>query len=158
MKVYLGGSLQNARISQLAHDLRSMLPVRTVVFDDWCAAHPKADDNWRDYEKAKGLDITSALEHSAGKQVYNFDRLNLLSSDVFVLVAPAGKSAHLEAGYMAGLREAGVGKKVYALVDNDPERYDVMYRFFDQVFTNQGDLVQALLQDDLYHMMHGRLR
>ena len=49
-----------------------------------------------------------------------------IAGDIAVLVLPAGKSGHLELGYMIGS-----GKRGYILFDDDVEdcRWDVMYQF-----------------------------
>lgn len=38
----------------------------------------------------------------------------------------------------------GQGKPGYILLDGEPERFDVMYKFAAGVFTNSTDLVEAL--------------
>lgn len=157
MKIYIGGSLANARIRELGLTIQHSLSLHTRVFNDWAAAHPEADDKWRDYEQEKKHTIQSALRGHAGQQVFNFDRLNLIAADIFVLVLPCGKSAHLEAGFMSGLREAGFGKKVYALIDQEPQRYDVMYNFFDAVFSTEDELLLHLNKDEQYYSTHGRV-
>jgi len=58
---------------------------------------------------------------------------------VGVLVLPAGKSGHLELGYMIGQ-----GKPGYILLDGEPERFDVMYNFATGVFTNLSDLLKVI--------------
>jgi hypothetical protein len=144
MKVYIVGSLRNKRIPDFAGKLRSA--GIADVFDDWYAAGPEADDHWQAYEKGRGHSFAEALAGRAAENVFHFDRDNLNTADAVVLVGPAGKSAHLEAGYASGR-----GIPVYALLDQDPERFDVMYRFFDGVFLQEQPLVAALLdlQDDV---------
>lgn len=136
MKVYVIGSLRNPRVPEVAEKLRSH---GFEVFDDWYAAGPDADDTWRDYEKARGHDFISALEGEAAGHVFNFDLLHLRDCDAAVLVLPAGKSGHLELGYVLGMGKAG-----YILLDEDPNRFDVMYKFADRVTTNLGDIAEDL--------------
>lgn len=108
------------------------------MFDDWYAAGPEADDKWRDYEKARGHSYLKALEGHAARNVFAFDKRHLDSSDAAVLVLPAGKSGHLELGYMIGC-----GKPCFILLDN-PERWDVMYQFAHFVTDDQARLCQEL--------------
>lgn len=157
MKIYLGGSLQNEKIKTIANDLRSSLSYGTVVFDDWMAAHPEADEKWREYSLQRGMSYEDAIRSNAGQNVFTMDMLHLIGSDVFVLILPAGKSAHLEAGFMAGLRTAGFGKRMYILSDGPEPRYDVMYAFADAVFRNGDDLTHRLRSDEQYYKDHGRL-
>ena len=47
-KIYLIGSLRNAKIAEIANKLRS---AGHEVFDDWFGAGPEADDFWQKYEE-----------------------------------------------------------------------------------------------------------
>lgn len=136
MKLYLIGSLRNPEVPALAEKLRTL---KLDVFDDWYAAGPEADDYWRDYEKQRGHTFQTALAGRAAQHVYEYDRLHLDTSDLAVLLLPAGKSGHLEAGYMIGQ-----GKPVYILLDGDPDRFDVMYNFATAVCTSQEQLLERL--------------
>lgn len=137
-KLYLIGSLRNPRVQEIAAEFRKLLPT-WEVFDDWQAAGPEADDYWRDYEKAKGHDFAKALEGYAAKHVYEFDKHHLDTSDAAILILPAGKSGHLELGYMVDK-----GKYTAIMLDDDPDRFDVMYSFVDKVTRSVADIVEDL--------------
>ena len=137
--IYLIGSLRNPQVPKIAQALRE---VGYEVFDDWFAAGPEADDHWQAYENARGHGIVEALHGYAARNVYTFDRRHLDLSNAAVLVLPAGKSGHLELGYMLGC-----GKRGYVLFDKEPERYDVMYQFASGVFTSFDGLVETLLKE-----------
>lgn len=116
------GSLRNPKVPLIASAIRK---AGFDAFDDWYAAGPEADDFWRDYEKARGHTFSQALDGHAAKNVFAFDKRHLDSSDAAVLVLPAGKSGHLELGYIIGR-----GKPAVILLEqDDPERFDVMYQF-----------------------------
>lgn len=133
--IYLIGSLRNANITTIAREVRTL---GLEVFDDWFAAGPNADDCWQAYEKLRGLSYPDALRSWAARHVFEFDKSHLDRSDAAVLVLPAGRSGHLELGYMAGR-----GKPTYVLFDQEPERWDVMYGFCTGVhFT-----IERLLED-----------
>ena len=119
-KVYLIGSLRNPEVPKIANQIREL---GFNVFEDWYAAGPEADDKWRDYEKARGHSYKEALNGLAADHVYQFDLKHLNECDIAVLCLPTGKSGHLELGYVIGK-----GKIGYILLDN-PERWDVMYKF-----------------------------
>lgn len=138
MKVYLIGSLRNPEIPIIAKGIRRRFPF-VEVFDDWYAAGPEADDYWQKYETTKGNDMARALNGHAAKHVFSFDKRHLDASDIGILVMPAGKSGHLEIGYMAGK-----GKRTYVLLDKEPERFDVMYNFTNGVYTDIGMLLEEL--------------
>lgn len=135
--IYLIGSLRNPEVPKIAQALRQ--GTSEEIFDDWYAAGPEADDYWRDYERARGRSLAEALQGLAARAVYTFDKRNLERADTVVLVLPAGKSGHLELGWALGQ-----GKRGYILLDNDPERYDVMYQFADGVFSTLEELINAL--------------
>lgn len=134
--IYLIGSLRNPRVPEIATSLRA---IGLDVFDDWYAAGPEADDYWQKYEIAKGNSYSEALAGYAANHVFEFDKYHLQRTDASVLVLPAGKSGHLELGYAIGL-----GKPGFILLDKQPERYDVMYRFATAVVSTLDELVSKL--------------
>lgn len=135
--IYLIGSLRNPEVPKLAQLLRAD---GHNVFDDWYAAGPEADDKWREYEMARGRSYTDALNYGhAARHVFEYDRSHLDRCEVGVLLLPAGRSGHLELGYMLGQ-----GKPGYILLDGEYDRWDVMYKFATAVFENGLDLMEAL--------------
>jgi len=139
--IYLIGSLRNPEIPVIAGNLRK---AGFEVFDDWFAAGPIADDSWQEYEKGKGTHYDVALRSYAAQHVFEFDHHHLERSDIGLLVMPAGKSGHLELGYMVGR-----GKPTYVLFDREPERWDVMYAFTNGVYFSQEALIGQLQSDNL---------
>lgn len=135
-KVYLIGSLRNPRIPDVASFLRKS---GYEVFDDWFAAGPEADDCWRNYEKERGRSYKEALSGYAARHVFGFDKHHLDTADAAVLVAPAGRSAHLELGYMAGK-----GRPTFVYFEEEPERWDVMYQFVTGVCFSVEELIDSL--------------
>src|SRR3990167_3689056 len=120
MRIYLIGSLRNPDIPAIGNALRKE---GYDVFDDWHAAGPHADDEWKRYEQQRGRDYLQALSGYAARHVFDFDYRHIIMSDVGVLVMPAGKSGHLELGFMLGQ-----GKPGYILLQ-DADRWDCMYQF-----------------------------
>jgi len=135
--IYLIGSLRNENVPVLARELREELKIE--VFDDWFSPGPKADDYWRDFEHIRGSSYKQALNNWAAKHVFEFDKFHIDRLPIGVLYMPAGKSGHLELGYMLGK-----GKKGYILFDKEPERWDVMYQFATDVFFDKKELIEAL--------------
>jgi len=134
--IYLIGSLRNPEVPKLARILRD---AGHDVFDDWYAAGPEADDHWMRYEQERGHNFATALDGYAAQHVYKYDKSHLDRCGVGVLLMPAGKSGHLELGYMIGQ-----GKPGYILLPSEPERFDVMYNFASGVFNNREALLNAL--------------
>jgi len=135
--VYVIGSLKNANIPVIAKEMREVTGME--VFDDWFSPGPEADDFWRSFEKVRGSTYKQALNNWAAKHVFEFDKFHVDRADIGVLCMPAGKSGHLELGYMIGR-----GKRCFILFDEEPERWDVMYQFAEDVFFNKEELFAKL--------------
>lgn len=120
--IYLIGSLRNEKIPHIAKELREATGFE--VFDDWFSPGPEADEFWRKFEKVRGSTYKQALNNWSAKHVFEFDKYHIDRSNIGVLIMPAGKSAHLELGYMIGQ-----GKTCFILFEKEPERWDVMTIF-----------------------------
>jgi len=138
-EIYLIGSLRNPDIPTFANEVRKM---NYKVFDDWFSPGPEADDFWRKYETERGRTYEEALQGYAGQHVYEFDKHHIDRCDIGLLMMPAGKSGHIELGYMIGK-----GKPCFILMDN-PDRWDVMYQFLNEngggIFFDKGKLLAHL--------------
>ena len=132
--LYLIGSLRNEEVPSIARSLREL---GIDVFEDWFAAGPEADDYWKKYEQDRGRSYQEALKGYAARHVFKFDKHHLDRCDAALLVLPAGKSGHLELGYVAGS-----GKSAYILLDEQDVRWDMMYLFADEVFLNEGEMIE----------------
>lgn len=109
------------------------------VFSEWYGTGPEADSFWQDYEKARGRSYIQALKGWAARNIFEFDKFHLDRCDAGVLVYPAGKSAHIELGYLIGR-----GKPAYILLDGEPERYEVMTNFATGVYLDLKEIVNEL--------------
>jgi len=109
------------------------------VFDDWFAAGKIADDEWQAYETKRGRSYGTALRGIAARHVFSLDKHHIDRCDIGVLMLPAGKSGHLELGYMIGQ-----GKPGYVLFEKEPERWDQMYQFATGVLFEKEALAKAL--------------
>ena len=144
--LYLIGSLRNEQVPHLAKELRDVMP-DFEIFDDWFSPGPEADDYWRNFEKVRGSTYKEALDNWAAKHVFEFDKYHIDRSQIGVLYMPAGKSGHLELGYMLG-----AGKLGYILFDEEPERWDVMYQFATDVFFSKEELFEELKKLNKYKL------
>jgi nucleoside 2-deoxyribosyltransferase len=137
--IYLVGSLRNPEIPTIGNKLRAL---GYDVFDDWHAAGATADDEWKRYETERGHTYREGLKGWAAKHVFEFDLHHLQRSDLGVLVLPAGRSGHLELGFLIGS-----GKPGYVLLDN-PDRWDVMYQFATGIFFSLDEMIKGLTLDN----------
>ena len=134
--VYVIGSLRNPSVPQLGNALRAH---GYEAFEEWFSGGREADDEWQRYEQIRGRSYQDALYGYHAFNVFNFDKYHLDRADAAVMVAPAGKSAHLELGYMIGR-----GKPGLVLMEREPERWDVMLLFADKVCRSVDELLAAL--------------
>ena len=136
MKIYLIGSLSNPRIPEVGQALRSL---GHNVFDDWFSSGPDTDVFWYKYEQKRGRTFKEALNGFHAKHAFALDKYHLDMAEAAVLVLPAGRSAHLELGYMAGK-----GKPAYILLEKEPERFDIMYNFATDIVYSVDELMRRL--------------
>ena len=87
--------------------------------------------NWTFEQYAEGL------SHPLAERQFKADLDALEWADACVLVLPCGRSAHTEAGWMAGR-----GKKVVVYIPK-MEEPELMYKLFDAVVDNLDDLLEA---------------
>lgn len=136
MKLYLAGSLRNPRIPVIGNRLRQE---GFDVFDDWFAGGKIADDEWQAYETIRGHSYIEGLRGEAARHVFEFDFKHIQASDAMVIVAPCGKSTHLELGWVLG-----TGRPGWVLLEQSPDRWDVMLRWATGVFSDIESLCQAI--------------
>ena len=136
MNIYLIGSLRNPKIPVIGNKLRK---VGIDVFDEWHDAGPEADDYWKKDQQTRGRTYLEALESYAADHVFEFDKFHLDRCDGAILILPAGRSGHIELGYMIGRC-----KPSYVLLNKESDRWDVMYRFATGVFFDLEELIKEL--------------
>lgn len=103
----------------------------------WREIHP-------DWERWTPEQWREALRHPRAVEGFRSDRDGMAWADACVLVLPSGRSAHLEAGYMAGQ-----GKPVVMLVPrNHPDRIepDLMVELFGNGYfaVDEHELLDAV--------------
>ncbi len=81
------------------------------------------------------------MHHPKAERQFSADLEALEGADTCVLVLPCVRSAHTEAGWMAG-----AGKRVIVYIPEMVEP-ELMYKLFDKVVGNLDDLVQCLSYD-----------
>ena len=98
----------------------------------WTEIDPEALQ-WGFSQYAEGLN------HPLAERQFVADLEALEWADTCVLVLPCGRSAHTEAGWMAG-----AGKRVIAYIPEMVEP-ELMYKLFDMVVGTLDDLLAALV-------------
>ena len=134
--VYIIGALKNPIVPEFTNRL---VEEGFDAFSEWYTPGPEADSFLLDYAKRRGWSYKQALNSYAAEHIFNFDVRHLEAADIVVMLAPCGKSCHMEFGW-----HARTGKPGFILFDGEPERFDLMYRFATDVFFHCEDLFEAL--------------
>ena len=134
--IYLIGSLRNPEIPKIGDFFRE---AGFDVFDEWHSAGERADDAFHEYAKGRGWSYDRALKSYAAQHIFDFDKRHLDRADMAILAMPAGKSGHLELGYIIGQ-----GKRGYILMDKEPERIEQMHQFANGIYFSKEQLLKDL--------------
>jgi hypothetical protein len=134
--IYVIGSLRNPEIPQFANEIQAL---GIEAFADWFSPGEAADDKWKEYSKARGLTYAQALESYGAKNIFAFDAFHLNRCDAAVILMPAGRSGHLELGWVRGQKKPG-----FIVFNEEPERYDVMVQFATKVFFSREEFFEYL--------------
>jgi len=98
----------------------------------WTEIDPNALTDWEFEDYAEGL------HHPLAERQFAADLEALEWADTCVLVLPSGRSAHTEAGWMAG-----AGRRVVAYIPEMVEP-ELMYKLFDAVVGTIDDLLACI--------------
>ena len=138
-KIYVASSWRNKYYDEVVARLKKEFryvydfrhPTHGGVGFHWTDIDVNAP-NWTLEEYRKGL------EHPKAVRQFRDDWDAMDWANACVLVLPCGRSAHTEAGWMAGQ-----GKKVVVYVPEMVEP-ELMYKLFDRVVGSLDELVEAL--------------
>ena len=135
-RIYVASSWRNkyfpevvTRLREAGHEVYDFRnPPHGGAGFHWTDVDPDAP-NWTYAQYAEGL------HHPLAERQFQADIDALTWADTCVLVLPCGRSAHTEAGWMAG-----AGKRVIAYLPDmlEPE---LMYKLFDAVAGSLDELV-----------------
>lgn len=148
MKIYVASSWRN--------DLQPTMvgALRAAGHDVYDFRHPPGGDHlgfswsdvdpeWRGWTAQQYL---TALEHPIAQAGFESDFEAMKWAEVFVLVLPCGRSAHLEAGYAVG-----AGKPLIIVLDEAEFGADLghhvtelMYRMADAIVTDAGEVLDLV--------------
>ncbi len=138
-RIYVASSWRNPYYEQVVKRLRVE---GHEVYDFRKPPHGGNGFHWTDVDENAPdwmfEDYVEGLSHPLAERQFKADLDALEWADACVLVLPCGRSAHTEAGWMAGR-----GKKVvvYIPMMEDPE---LMYKLFDKVAGTLDEVIKAL--------------
>ena len=138
-RIYVASSWRNQYFPEVVKRLRE---AGHEVYDFRNPPHGGAGFHWTDIDP-NAPDWTYAqyaegLHHPLAERQFQADIDALTWADTCVLVLPCGRSAHTEAGWMAG-----AGKRVLAYIPEMVEP-ELMYKLFDGVAGSLDELVGKL--------------
>lgn len=139
MKIYIASSWKNeSEVRLLADYLRG----HDFMVDDF------TDDStgryvfhWSELGDIERIDAKMFMGDVRTRKAFNQDRKMLDWADVIILLLPAGRSSHLEAGYMVG---CGKPLLIYAPSGFVKGEFDVMYGFAECLCAGISELSHAI--------------
>lgn len=138
-KIYVASSwrcpYQPATVSVLRAEGHEVYDFRNPKPGDHGFKWSEIDPDWQDWSPSGYRD---ALVHPVAEAGYRNDKDAMDWADTCVLVLPCGRSAHLEAGYMAGQ-----GKLVVPFI-LDPVEPELMYKLLGPIALSWNELAHAL--------------
>lgn len=97
-------------------------------------SHKNAGFNLHDHPDKLADDYENcSLNSDAIRTIFEDDLNGLKTADKLIMVLPAGKSSHIEAGIAYGL-----GKKCYAI--GEYEKTDSLYLIFEKIFADTDEM------------------
>lgn len=140
--IYVASSWRNKYYPEVVQALRH---AGHEVYDFRNPPHGGTGFHWTDVDE-NALNWTfeqyaEGLHHPLAERQFAADLEALQQADTCVLVLPCGRSAHTEAGWMAG-----AGKRVIVYIPEMVEP-ELMYKLFDNVTGSLNDLLSKLSQN-----------
>jgi hypothetical protein len=137
MKVYIASSVKNhSKVVWWTHLLRTN---GHLVFS-FIEQGPNTVNYGLDFPDLKCLNVTDFLKHPTVSDAFNRDKFGLQWAETILLLLPAGRSAHLEAGYALGL-----GKRLYVFQSKWPAGdLELMYNLADGLYSRPEEVLNAL--------------
>ena len=142
MKIYLASSWKNeAEVRAWAECLREEGHEVDAFCDDTTGRFVFP---YSEIGDPKELDAINFLEDERSQKAFLEDKKHIDWADVVLLILPAGKSSHLEAGYAVGS-----GKTLIIWQQTFPKgEFDVMYGFADFITSSENDVCIFLRELD----------
>lgn len=138
-KIYVASSWRNQYYKEVISSLREY---GHDVYDFRNPPYGGSGFHWTDVDKNALIwtfeEYAEGLHHPLAERQFEADLKAMEQADVCVLVLPCGRSAHTEAGWMAG-----AGKRVIVYIPEMQEP-ELMYKLFDAV-VDSVDGIQTMI-------------
>ena len=141
-KIYVASSWRNPYQPEVVKKLREQ---GHQVFDFRNPPDGKGGFFWKDvdsnWEQWTTQDYINKLDHEWAEYGFMRDYNAMKEADVCVLVLPCGRSAHTDAGWMAG-----AGKKVIAYIPEKQEP-ELMYKMFTAIEDSIAGVLKSIVSN-----------
>jgi nucleoside 2-deoxyribosyltransferase len=121
--------------------------LRTAGHDVYDFRNPAPGDSGFSWRRAGDVSAPApymeTLKSDVARRGFRLDKAAMGWADICVLLLPCGRSAHLEAGYMAG-----EGKRVFVLLSEDKFEPELMYLLCTAITDNLVELLRLLRADE----------
>ena len=138
MKIYLASSWKMAKQVKM---WQAFLQQHGHKVDAFCSSlNGRFVFDFSEIENYKSMDAISILKNSKVQKSFHEDKKWLDWADVCLLILPAGRSAHLEAGYAKGKG------KLLIIWQNEYTKgeFDVMYGLTDLITEDCNEIINLL--------------
>lgn len=139
MKIYVASSWRNeyqsivvSALRETGHDIYNF---RNPIPGDYGFAWHEIDVMWQSW---RNKEFRQALKHPRAIDGFNKDFTAMKWADVFVLVLPCGRSAHLELGWAIGMKKTSI-----VLLDDSCEP-ELMYKLVDHLCVNLSEVIYVI--------------
>jgi len=146
--IYVASSWRNERQHEVVvrlrdegygvYDFRRPNGGKGFAWSDVSPSKARAQEQGWDHDACSPAEFIAALQDPLAVQGFNRDFAAMRDAEIFVLVLPCERDAHLELGWAAGS-----GKETVILLD-DPCKASLMYRLVDHISPDLDDLVEWL--------------
>jgi hypothetical protein len=126
-QIYMASSWKNAPIVNRLAELFRAQELQVYSFAEMFEGQHHF--NWPDVLDVKEHDGITALECEDSRKAYNCDKYFLEWANCCVLLNPAGRDAHLEAGYIKGK-----GGRLYIIGEFPRGEFSIMYNLADGLY------------------------
>ena len=139
MNIYVASSWRNPKqpmvVKQLLGAGYSVYDFREPVPGEGGFHWSEIDGDWQNWTPEQ---YVNGLNHPIAEHGYDRDMDAMIWADVFVLVQPCGRSAHLELGWACG-----AGKETYILLEENQEP-ELMAKMADFICCDMKELLTML--------------
>lgn len=137
--IYVASSWKNPKQVEIVRLLRSLghevFDFRNPEIEGYGFNWDEVDPNWKEFKPSQ---VVAALDRPVAQAHFELDYKAMRWATCCVLVLPAGRSSHIEAGWFAGSN-----RELHILLDQDDLGLELMYRVATKIHPDVESLTKA---------------